>query len=320
MENRTPQETEKKQINHAGNPDLPASLREVPVEEFDTPLHVAEKQGKLSPLPTEEAKEPNYNKKNRKKGLIAGASLVATGIIASGALIIGLGQSRDTQTENDNVPPAPDPAATSEVQPTTEPDDTEIDTDAETEFEVFGLPSLESLQVSSSQSDEEIARGLISIIDQWQMSGANKEMFDQSLQSDNVYLSLDEYSAKVAETSADVYATALYGEDYATNEGFVESVEQFTRLNETLLVTNYQTYGDQNQAPYMIELSLDKLNGVVENPDGTFTYSLSLVERDNTSLNIVEGDVDSENRTSHMLTVDKSGSTVHLTTKPTFQQ
>lgn len=105
---RTPQETENQQIPHSGNPDLPDYLREQPVERFDTPLNVAAKRGDLTPLPTQEAKEPNYDKKS-KKGLWIGLGATAAGLAIAGGAIFGIKAA--------NEPPQTEPVPVEPGQP-----------------------------------------------------------------------------------------------------------------------------------------------------------------------------------------------------------
>lgn len=188
---------------------------------------------------------------------------------------------------------------------------------SERAFEVIGLPTLEELQVQSDQGDIEIAQGFTTIYSDWGMAGANKEMAnDLRIKNGNEYLSLIEYTTKVAEASEPVFSEAAYG-DLVNDPAVQESIKFKKELHRQILEVNYQTYGSQNTEPYSQKIAFISLDSVTENSDGTVTY-ISTVETDsNSNENIVEGTNDGHQMTATYI-VDKSEPVAHLTAPAIF--
>lgn len=248
-----------------------------------------------SPLKQEASSTSNPEIKRAKRGLTA-AVIAAMGV---GALAGCAPAGEKPPTAVESVAPSPEASETPEA-----------------EFTVAELPTLEELQVSSEQSDEDIAKGIVNIYSEWNNAGGNKTMFEQSVEGDNGYLGLSEYSVKVAEASAPVFAEALYGDDISDPE-IASSIENRISHNAEILHRNYQTYGPQNEASFYLKLDLQSLNNVTENADGTTTYEVTLISDANNDENIVEGNNDDYSFNTSFI-VDKSTPVVHLTKAADF--
>jgi hypothetical protein len=141
-------------------------------------------------------------------------------------------------------------------------------------------------------------------------------MFEQSAEGDNGYLSLSEYSARVAEASAPVFVEALYGDNTSDPE-IQSSINNRIAYNAQILGSNYQTYGAQNEEAFYLNIELQALNNIVDNGDGTTTYEVTLITDANNDKNIVEGNNDNYSFNTSFV-VDKSTPIVHLTKAADF--
>ncbi len=297
---KTPQETQN--LPHSGN--LPDSLREAPVRDFDkTSLHEAN-ENKLLVTPDSAADliGNNPNKKSR-KGLMIGVG--AAGLAIAAGAVFGINAANQAPEQA-----APAPAAPAEPGEPAEPNGEVAEQPAQNGLEVAGLPTVSELEVSSELPDAEVAEGFVSLFSEWGMAGANEEMRDLSYEGDYPNLSLSEYGELVAETSAPVFAAAAYG-DYINDPAIQESISEQIDYNAVIIQGHIQTYGQQSDETFYQYVNFVSLDSVTENADGTVTY-VSTVEQDsNRSQNIIEGDNDGYLMNA-TFTVDKSTPIAHL--------
>ena len=293
-----PSEQNLDQISHSGK--LPEEMRELPFIEDDSITLAESKDKYLDNIPSSTAdllgtgiKEngnsdlltttttatPEVGSKKPNRLMVIGISaLAAIGITA--AAITGLNATNSTAGA---TPEPNDDKGTSETPSV--PTETEV---APTGFEVVGLPSVSELEISAEQSNEDIAKDLISVDSQWITAGANKEMYELQFEGDNGYLTLPEYITKVADASDPIFEKVMYGEN-ATDPAFQASIEKAETQHKQVLEAHYGTYGAQYQAPYVQADKFLSLDSVTENADGTTTFVIESVREDNRDLNIVEG-------------------------------
>jgi len=183
---------------------------------------------------------------------------------------------------------------------------------APTISEVFAAtgPSVEDLRVASSGSEDEIVAGIVRVLSEWGMAGANEQLYDLQFEGEYLYMSLPEYSAEIAKQTARPFEAALY--DGAESPEIAAAItEQLARVAE-IAEAHFQTYGDQNEERYQQRVELLSVDSVTDNFDGTFTYQASVVETNNSTSNlVVDGDLTHEMYL--YATVDISGDYAYLT-------
>lgn len=108
--------TEVSPVAHTGSSNIPESMREFPVEEFDMSLQEAVETGKVSTLPMTETHLVSPENKKRKKGLILGIGGGAIALATTAALVVGLNLPKNNETSNEGTPPD-DETTTSEITP-----------------------------------------------------------------------------------------------------------------------------------------------------------------------------------------------------------
>ncbi|TFD14186.1 hypothetical protein E3T26_08665 [Cryobacterium sp. TMT1-21] len=185
-----------------------------------------------------------------------------------------------------------------------------------TGFEVFGMPTVAEIEISSEQTDEEIAQDLISVISQWGMTGANRDMLDYQTEGDNGLLGLSEFVAKVGEEVNPVFEEALYGVN-ASNPEFQEAIALQEQSHAEIITANYQTYGTQNKAPYYQKLVFTRLDGAYPNDDGSTTLFIGVMREDNGDQNIVAGSGNGYEMEA-TLVINKIDGKVKIVQPPTF--
>lgn len=314
MDTPSRKSTEQQQLQHSGDLGL-----EKPVDYFDkTQLpqafeqHLTDSAGNVIVPDSDSiaslAPETEAPKKNRKLMIALGGGAAAIAV-AAGAIF---------SVSALNQPEKSEPIATAPADPseTSEPTNNEIDTPSETTFEVIGLPSVEELQVKSNLSDQEIASGFLNIISEQDMAGANKEMNDLQYEGDNQFLDQTQYSEKIAESASPIFAEALYG-DNQNNPEIQAAIAESIKDNANVLEVHFSTYGSQNTEQYKQELQLISLDSVVENDDGTITYTATVQQNSNESETIIQGS-NNGYLMEMEITVDKSGDIAHLTKPAIF--
>ena len=183
-------------------------------------------------------------------------------------------------------------------------------------FEGVGLPSVAEIEIGAEQTELEIAQNLVATFSDWKMSGANREMFDAQFEGDNIYLGTSEYVSLVTDTLDPIYEEALFGEN-ATNPLFQDAIE-FKRLqHDQLLTAHYQTYGSQNEAPYMETQIFLSLESAIEREDGTVAMIINTVREDNGDKNIADG-TGTGHRVQAHYTVSKEGGVVKIVAPPQY--
>lgn len=210
--------------------------------------------------------------------------------------------------------PKSEPVATAPAEP-----NPEVTTPTEVEpagFEVVGLPTVSELEISAEQTDEAIAQNIVAVFSSWGMAGANEDMEKLRGEGDNGYLSLPEYIDKISGEINPVYAEAVYGTN-ATSPEFSEAIGINTSQNKEILTAHFQTYGNQNLAPYHQNLNFVSMDNVVVNGDGTKTISVTVEREDNGDANIVDGTGNGYRMEGTFIINDTNG-TIHLSQPASF--
>jgi len=264
----------------------------------------------LEPLADVEREEDEYlaaksaeatstapEKKKRNKLFIALGAGVA-GLLLVGGVAKGINDSNADNGPKDGpvaeapvdpgeeVPFGEEPA--NPVDPEVTPGETETEPETPAAFEVAGLPTLAELEINPSQSDEQVAQSLVKLSSDWSMAGANKEMYDLQFAPDNEYLSLEDYVTKITDATDPIYVQAIYGEN-ATNPQFADAIALQKEQHRQVLMAHFQTYGNQNTAPYYQKENFSQLQEAIKNGDGTTTMFVTMIREDNGADNIVEG-------------------------------
>jgi len=226
MENRTLQETEHKQINSSEAP-----------EAIDT-------------------------KKPRKKGIIAGTAIAAAaGVALSGALALGIGSSREVEADSENLPPAPDPTATSEVTPSIEVTDNNPEELSEDEL-------LENFRIPAGLSDEELSVAFTKASETWNNFGTSPSLANEFLEigqaegRDAALRYFDEISAE----STEKIVPLLFTSD-AFNNGKVSEYIENRELTQAANLNLYSvTSGRQAEdlEPYKLTTELISYQNITE--------------------------------------------------------
>lgn len=278
------QNTDTEKVRHSGQ--LPGNLNDQPHHVFDkTSLEEAyalkDDDGNYVITTPDTAAELAPKSRNRlflKLGAVGAGLIVAVGAVFAGV------------SSADNEPPKSDPVAEAPVDSSAPvaPVETETPVEEPAGFEVVGLPTVAEIEISAEQTDEEIAQNLISVISQWGMTGANRDMLDYQVEGDNGYLGLSEFVAKVGEKVNPVFEEALYGAN-ASNPEFQEAIALQEQSHAEIITANYQTYGTQNEAPYYQKQVFTGLDGAYPNDDGSTTLFIGVMREDNGDQNIVAG-------------------------------
>jgi hypothetical protein len=235
------------------------------------------------------AAELSPDKKSKKGLFIKLGATAASLLVAASAVFVGVSSANNEAPKSEPVAEAPaDPFEVPFGEEPVAPVENETTPEEPAGFEVFGLPTVAELEVNAEQTDEEIAQDLISVISQWGMTGANREMMEYQTEGDNGYLGLSEFVAKVGEQVNPVFEEALYGEN-VSNPEFQEAISQDQKQHAEILAANYQTYGTQNEEPYFQKLNFTRLDGAYPNDDGSTTLFIGVVREDNGDENIVAG-------------------------------
>lgn len=173
--------------------------------------------------------------------------------------------------------PNVDPTSTSQPSPET-PSETPH---GGTEF--AGIPTVESLQMSSELAPEQAAERVTNIISDWLSAGANQENVDLRYEGDNGYLSQTEYIQKIVDAALPVYAEALYGPDWQ-NPIFADDINRTAENHFRTLGAYFTTQGPDFSAPYVRDEKLVEIRSV--NVDGDVTAIEMVIEYSDNALEI----------------------------------
>jgi len=284
-------------VGHTGN--APGTLQERPVEIFDnTPLDQAVADNLITtPDSAQYLTEatPVTPEKKKRRGVIAGIGAGVVGLLVVGGLAMGLNNNNDNGPKGGPVAEAPvDPGEevpfgeepANPVDPEVSGEEPEVEAPAA--FEVAGLPTLAELEIAPGQTDNQVAESLVKLSSDWSMAGANKEMYDLQFEGDNGYLSLEDYVTKITDATDPIYVQAIYGEN-ATNPQFADAIALQKEQHRQVLMAHFQTYGNQNTAPYYQKENFSQLQEAIKHEDGTTTMFVTMIREDNGADNIVEG-------------------------------
>jgi len=300
IEPTAPIETKEPVVLHSGQ--LDGSLMDLPsVRPTEATPSLQEAWDEKDPITEEHVMKVPENaaaitpeKKSRKRLLVTLTASAAT-LLAAGGLYLGLNSGNDTPKSE---PVAEAPANPGEEVPFGEEPANPVDPEVSPEepatpetpatFEVAGLPTLAELEINPNQSDEQVAQSLVKLSSDWSMAGASKEMYDLQFAPDNEYLSLEDYVTKITDATDPIYVQAIYGEN-ATNPQFADAIALQKEQHRQVLMAHFQTYGNQNTAPYYQKENFSQLQEAIKNGDGTTTMFVTMIREDNGADNIVEG-------------------------------
>ncbi len=271
---------------HSGGRNVPESLRESPVREFDkTSMQEAIDMGHLgvptSPSAIAEALpvNPTPEKKSRKKLLIgASAGLAGMAIAASAVIGINMSTKGDASPSNPETPKT-DPKGTTEV--ITEPSTPEEYRAAYESSILRGEELTEHFRIPAGLSDEELAETIMDRVDEWENYGANKEL---SLWLNNRDLSetapsLQELVDEVSRENREAIEDALFTNDLTEVLPFVERLE---RTNSSVLGFFKQTSGDTEA--YRTWSKITTISGIAMD-ESTRRIDISFTSHANTDKN-----------------------------------
>jgi hypothetical protein len=241
-----------------------------------------------------------------KKVFIIGSA----GLALAGGIFVGINVANNAPDSN------PVPVASSDPFESANPVETEAPVEEPANSEFYNLPTVAELEISTEQSDEEIAQALVKTFSDWTMSGATREMYDKQFEPPNDYLSLDDYVDKVAEAYDQVYIEAIFGEN-ETDPAFQEIIEFKKSQHRQLLMGHYQTYGTQNEQPYRSIQKFVSLDNVAVLEDGTVSLGVTTEREDNGDKNIVDG-TGTGTRTSVDYVFDKNLNPVKISSPPKY--
>jgi len=295
----TPIETEEPVVLHSGQ--LDGSLMDLPsVRPTENTPSLEEAWDAKDPDTEEYIMKVPENaaaitpEKKKRRGLLAGIGAGVVGLLVVGGVAMGLNSNNDEPKggpvaeapvdPGEEVPFGEEPA--NPVDPEVSGEEPEVEAPAT--FEVAGLPTLTELEITPGQTDEQVAQAIVQLDSDWAMAGANKEMYDLQFEGDNGFLTLEEYATKIAEASDPVYIQALYG-DKATDPQYQDVIEIQKKQHFQTLMAHFQTYGNQNTAPYYQKENFSQLQEAIKHEDGTTTMFVTSIREDNGADNIVNG-------------------------------
>jgi len=159
-------------------------------------------------------------KKNRKKFIAIG--LGATAAVAGAAAIIGLNLPKaDSAEQQNNIPPAPNPDATSEIQPSAEP----VVENGEKSIEQL----INETKIESGLSAEVYTKTLLEDrIPNWILGGSNEEYFNEK-----TAVTSDDYviETRIAEEQSNINTNALFVPGWQSNQNLVNINDFYTEYN-----------------------------------------------------------------------------------------
>lgn len=156
---------------------------------------------------------------------------------------------------------------------------------------------LSELEFKEGMTPEEIGQQYTEIINRWGMAGATPDTFYRWL-NDNDGTSAEEIAAQIAAKNAEVYATALFGENYeaTANATILEFVQGGIVDNEAYLNYYMSTYSDESipnsntQNKEVWNWSIENLNNTVKSDkDGILALIVRQKSTNNASQTSLKG-------------------------------
>ena len=243
--------TDTEKLPHSGN--LPEGLKENPVNNFDkTSLEQAyaltDTSGNFVITTPESAKELiETAPKKSKKGLFIGLGATAAGLIVAGGAFFGISAANEAPKSE---PVAEAPADPAEPVPSTEtatPIEAPVVSTNENDPTITAeneAAILESLRFTSDLSPQAVGEKYSEILTRWNTAGATSETFYKWF---NAGLPDEtEFASAIAKGNANTYATALFGEEYASNSYAINFVKSAEESNAGLISGFLRTYGDKD--------------------------------------------------------------------------
>jgi len=153
---------------------------------------------------------------------------------------------------------------------------------------------LSELEFKEGMTPEEIGKQYTEIIDRWGMAGATPDTFYKWF-NDNEGTSAEEIAAQIAAKNAEVYATALFGENYeaTANATVLDFIQGGITDNESYINCYITTYSDENipntnsKNKEIWDYSVENLNNTVESDkDGILTLIVRQKAVNNASMTL----------------------------------
>lgn len=272
--------TEVSSLSHTGSSNLPESMREFPVEEFDMTLQDAVEAGKVSTLPITETHFITPEKSKSRKGLMLSIGGGAVALATTVALAVGLNLPKNDSSEAVNVPPAPDPAATSEVEGNGNAP--VVDNEAE-------QPSSDSIELGSNISPEKLSETTLSRISDWINAGKTPELETEWVMAfvEGKVETNTEFLEPIAEKNATEYANALFTTGWENDPDLAKWVELFKQKNISVLELWLITSSSNNPkdiSPFEYSINASS-SSVIEKTDTTVTTKIEFTEETNSDEN-----------------------------------
>jgi hypothetical protein len=231
-------------IPHSNSAHIPEDMRETPVETFDTPLHQAVQEGKVSTLSFDEATEPQYdtadnglNTAPRRRNRTV---LTVGGVAAGAALVVGgfFGVKAVTDSSNSSELTAEDPATTGQVDEGSDINtgSTEDENSNTTEGET--TKSFEQLvnekKIESGLSAEAYAETLLGDrIPSWFLGGKGQAYWDEVTTSPVNDTVVED---RIAKEQAAINTNALFIPGWESNPNLKNVAANFEEHNSISLV------------------------------------------------------------------------------------
>lgn len=223
-------------VPHSGN--LPGSLREQPVNDYDNTSLPQAYERNLLEVPTSPATipeaQPAQEKKNPGKGLVIGLTAgVATAAIAA-ASFMGI---KAATAEGNTEAPNSDPKANSEIDsPPATPESY--------------LPNRAEIEIQAGLSDEAFARAVLDRQSRWLNEGNEDSLRTRKSEAN---LSWEELEQIIAKQNAEVYSAALFGDDWPSNPNVAYYAEKSQQTNQYTISRYSATAWNSDQYPENLE-------------------------------------------------------------------
>ena len=110
--------------------------------------------------------------------------------------------------------------------------DNETTVASSTETEKSTEELISEAEIPAGLSDEETAKLIIDRLSDWNMAGATDEFYDRCIGDSS---KADQYYDEESSKWADIYATALFGDNYKDNQDIASIVNRFKEVNENCI-------------------------------------------------------------------------------------
>lgn len=237
------------------------------------------------------ADSAEQTKRGKGKLLAILGGTAAAAVTAASLFLLPKGENN----ANDNQPTPTQPVATAEVTPTSQP-------------ELTREEKIEALELKVGQSNEALSADIIGKMSAWKMAGATPENYKNRDRT----LTVEDYADKIAAEQGDIYASAIFGPNYANNPQLANYVSAMIKINAQNIVYYIKTFdpklNTENIEPYKQVMMMDGMASASPTPDG-LKLVIDYHHETNVGKNYIDSAALNGTKESMTVTLAKNGDT-----------